>query len=90
MSNMIIVTGTIENHGDVGFIGWVDRMPGVVVQGKTESIVKTELYKSIKVKIAYDYNLKIDKIEGKEINSIDDLLHIVNSTDSEKRFELQI
>lgn len=87
---MIVVKGFIEDHGDAGFIAWANNMPGLVVQATTEQQVKLEFYKSLKVKIAYDYKWDISKIEAKEIESIDDIMHVVKSTDSKKEFELQL
>lgn len=90
MENMILVKGYIENHGQAGFIAWAKDMPGLVVQGESETEVKVELYKSLKVKIAFDYKWDISKIETKEIKSIDDIMHIVKSYNSTKEFELQL
>lgn len=60
----ILVKAHIENMGEHGFIASVPKMPGLVVQALTIEKVKAELITSLKVKIAYDYGLEIDGMNG--------------------------
>lgn len=58
----IQLTAVIQNFGDAGYIGWTERIKGLVVQGDSIQETLNELIKSIKVKIAYDFGLDISQI----------------------------
>jgi len=85
---MIIIEGHIEHFGDSLFIGWVENFKGLVVQGESIDEVKKELWTSLKVKIAYDYNLDISKIEGRKVTSIEDLRILEGGTEKDFKFQL--
>lgn len=86
----MIVTAYIENFGKAGFISWIDsdKFKGLVVQGKSLDEVKVKLYKSIRVKIAYDYGLDISTIEARELTAND--IPIVKATETETEFQLEL
>ena len=48
---------TLEDHGKAGWVGCIDRIKGLVVQGKTMDETCNELMTSLKVKIAYDLGI---------------------------------
>ncbi len=86
---MLVITGFIQNFGDSGYLAWADGFKGLVVQGKTVDEVKIELWKSLKVKIAFDYKLDINSIQQKEIKSLDDL-PLINEGETEDQFQFAL
>jgi putative lipase involved disintegration of autophagic bodies len=66
----------IQDHGTAGWIGWIDGLRGMVVQGKDEEEVRNELIISLKTSIAYSWGLKsLDTLQNQKIN--DDLEMVV-------------
>jgi hypothetical protein len=63
----------IESYGDNDFIAWIDndKFKGTVVQADTEAQAFKKILTAVKVKIAYDYNIQIDKIEEMTITEED-------------------
>lgn len=86
----MIVQAYIEDFGNAGLISWVegDKFKGLVVQGKNVDEVKLKLYKSLRVKIAYDYDLDVEDVIAKELTSDD--LPIVKETESDTQFQYQL
>ena len=87
---MIIVDCIIERFGNSLYIGYTPKFKGLVVHGKTIPEIIKELIISIKVKMAYDYDLDISKIQGKELKSLDDIEVSQGATDTEYKFDLAI
>lgn len=85
---MIIIKAFIDHFPNAGYIAWADGFKGLVVQGDTMDEVKKELWISLKVKIAYDYNLDISHIEAKEITSLDDIPIIQGDNENEFQYQL--
>ena len=61
----------IENFGDAGYIGYVDSIRGMVVQGSTLKEAWEELLISLKVKISHDFGIDMAAFEEKEMFSIE-------------------
>lgn len=68
MDMKMLVKAHIEQVGDHGYIASIPSMPGLVVQAPTVEEVKQELITSLKVKIAFDYGLKIDSLNADVVN----------------------
>jgi len=87
---MIIIEGLIQQFGDNLFFGYIPKIKGLVVQGESLEKIKTELLTSLKVIIAYDYDLDITKIEDKEIDSLKDLQLVKGKTSQKYKLELAL
>ena len=87
---MIAIEAIIENYGENLLIGYIPKFKGLVVQGKTIDEIKKELFTSLRVKIAYDYDLDIKRIQTQEIKSLNDLKPIKGKTDNEYKLELPL
>jgi PDZ domain-containing secreted protein len=74
---MLKLIANITSYGDAGYIGSIDSIKGLVVQSDTPQNTAKELILSLKAKIAFDYNIKIDDVEEKEFESEDELLKYV-------------
>lgn len=53
----IKLIANVENHGDAGYIAWIESIKGLVVHGNSIDEVCRELMTSLKVKLAYDLGL---------------------------------
>jgi hypothetical protein len=69
---MLTLIARIESFGSAGFIGSIDSIKGMVVEADTPQDAVKELILSLKAKIAYDYNIKIDDIQQKRFDSEDE------------------
>lgn len=68
MSTPKPMTVRVESFGDeAGYVAWIDneKFKGMVVQSPSFKGVLTELFTSIKVKIAYDYGINVGGIDEK-------------------------
>ncbi|MBS1580821.1 MAG: hypothetical protein JST66_01340 [Bacteroidetes bacterium] len=68
MDMKMLVKAHIEPVGEYGYIASIPSMPGLVVQAASIEEAKQELITSLKVKIAYDYGLKIDDLKSKMLS----------------------
>ncbi|CAN5282209.1 hypothetical protein BH09BAC5_BH09BAC5_06240 [soil metagenome] len=59
----IKLIANIENHGDAGYIAWIDSIKGLVVQGNSMDEACRELMTSLKVKLAYDLGLSASELK---------------------------
>lgn len=84
---MLIVNGYIENFGNDLYIGWTKELKGLVVEGHSIDEVKKELWTSLKVKVAHDFNIDITGLKLKELKP-EDLAKITQI--SEKNYEFQL
>ena len=86
----MIVTAYIEHFGEAGYMSWIegDKFKGLVVQGKNIDEVKLRLYRSLRIKIAYDYELDVENVMAREV-SIEDL-PIVKETETDKQYQLEL
>ncbi|MEX0594876.1 MAG: hypothetical protein WD512_00115 [Candidatus Paceibacterota bacterium] len=84
---MIIVEGLIQDFGNNHFMGFIPKFKGLVVQGASVDEIKNELLNSLRVKIAFDYDLDISKVGAKELKSIKDLKVSKGKTANEFKFE---
>lgn len=62
---LLTFSAQIRQYSDTLFIGWIDKIKGLVVEASSKEEVKQELLISLKVKIAYDYGFEISKIDHK-------------------------
>ena len=84
---MIYVTAFIESIEDNMFIGYIKEMKGLVVQSTSEEGAKEELIKSVRVKLAYDYNLDISNILNKgEVSNTS----FVKDSDQNNTYKVQL
>lgn len=60
---MLKLETRIESFNGGGYLGWIDNIKGIIVQGPTIENVLDELLISLKVKIAYDYDLEIEDVK---------------------------
>lgn len=66
----------IESFGDAGYIAWINnssKLKGTVVQANSPENAVKELLISLRAKFAYDYGLEIEQVQGKEVDSFDDI-----------------
>jgi len=82
----IIITAHIQNYGDAGYLAWSDQLKGVMVQANSLEEAKAEMWKSLKIKVAYETGIALSAIEGHEIG--DDLPNVI--TETEDQFTLQL
>jgi hypothetical protein len=87
---MIIVEGFIQQYGNNLYLGYIPKFKGLVVQGGSIKEIKRELLTSLKVKIAYDYGLDINKIRSKELKSVKDLNLVKGKIKQEYKFEMAL
>ena len=85
---MIIVEGYIKQFEKNLYLGWIPKFKGLVVEGSSFDEIKKELLTSLKVKIAYDYDLEVSDLETKEIESLADI-H-VQKIEDQKNYKLQL
>lgn len=75
----ITLKAFIEDHGQAGWIGWLDGVRGMVVQGLNEDEVRKELILSIKTTIAYSLGLRdLDGISSQKISEDLDVVCVEN------------
>jgi hypothetical protein len=53
----LTLIANIEDHGEAGFIAWIENIKGLVVQAATMEEAHKELLTSIKVKLAFDWGI---------------------------------
>jgi hypothetical protein len=61
-TNFLKFVISIESFGTNGYIAWIEGLKGMVVQGDSKEEVMQELYKSLKVKIAYGLGVSISTL----------------------------
>lgn len=59
----IKLIANIENHGEAGYVAWIDSIKGLVVEGGTHEEVCRELFISLKTKLAYDLGIKASEVQ---------------------------
>lgn len=62
----IVLFATIENFGEAGYIGYIDSLRGLVVQGKTVEKTIQELLISLHVKIVHDLGLDASALKQQQ------------------------
>jgi len=69
----------IEQVSNSQFVAWIEneKFKGTVVQASTPGDAWKELLISVKVKIAYDYNIQIDTISEQKVESIEDFSYLM-------------
>jgi len=88
---MLKLIANIKSFGESGFIGSIDSIKGLVVQADTPQNAAKELILSLKAKIAFDYNIKIDNVEEKRFETEDELLnYIEHAREGENEINLSI
>jgi len=70
---MLKLIANIESFGNAGFIGSIDSIKGLVVEAETPQDAVKELLLSLKAKMAYDYNVKIDDVEFMQFQSEEEM-----------------
>lgn len=73
----------IRQYSDTLFIGWIDKIKGLVVESSSKEGVKQELLTSLKVKIAYDYGFEISTIDHKVAETKEELENIIKERNEE-------
>jgi hypothetical protein len=63
---MLFVNAHIEKIGEV-YMAYTDEFKGLVVQADGLDDVKKELLISLRAKVAFDYGISIQQIEGGEL-----------------------
>ena len=80
----------VEPCGQAGFIGWVDKMKGLVVESDSVEGIKRELILSLRVKIAYDFGLELSKIKGYLTSEVPSGTEVSHDAAEMKREELPL
>ena len=88
------LTAYIENHGEAGFIAWIEGYKGLVVQGTSSDEVKRELFISFRTLIAYQFGLKLDDVKSKTLDQNIESIFLEQpqnpSAENSKSYRLQL
>ena len=88
---MLKLIANITSYGSAGYIGSIDSIKGLVVQADTLQNAAKELLLSLKAKIAFDYNIKIDDVEEKKFESEAEMIkYISHAKEGENEINLNI
>jgi predicted RNase H-like HicB family nuclease len=79
------LTAYIEDFNGAGFMGWIEGVKGIAVQGQSEEEVRSELLTSLKVKIAFDFGIKMENLSSEQLSGDQDLLTIDRSQPKRKK-----
>ena len=73
------LTAHIEPVSNSQFVAWIEneKFKGTVVQASTLGEAWKELMISIKVKIAYDYNIQINSISEQKVESMEEFSYLM-------------
>jgi PDZ domain-containing secreted protein len=88
---MLKLIANITSFGSAGYIGSIDSIKGLVVQADTPQNAAKELILSLKAKIAFDYNIKIDNVEEKQFETEEEFIkYIQHAKEGENEINLSI
>jgi hypothetical protein len=88
---MLKLIAKIENFGPAGYIGSIDSIKGLVVEADTPQNAVKELLISLKAKIAYDYNIKINDIDHQQFESEEEMKkYIEQAKEGENEIKLSL
>lgn len=80
----MILTAQIQHYGEAGYIGSIDSIKGLVVQGSSREEVRNELLISLRVKLAYNLGIDISKIENRAISPDIDEISLPSNKNGEE------